>query len=387
MRVLFTSVPAPSHVDPLLHLGRALADRGHDVTMATGPQLIPKVEKAGIRGVAAGLDWTEPEADRTFPELRDLHGPEWERWWVRNIFFDRAAHPMAADVGALMDSEEFDVVVRMYIEFGGWAAATARGIPQVVFQLGQAWTDEHLPIVNDLLTPVLGRVAPGQEVDTYAGYGDLLLLMHPDAYEPWTPPTPWFRCEPPVSRPVSPTPPRPDVLNGAGDKPVVLVTFGTVFNRTPGVVELAVEAMADVDAEVVVTVGSTRDPAEFGTVPDHVHIRPFVPYADLLPHCDAVLTHGGFGTTMMALRHGLPLVVMPLGSDQPWHAANAERLGHGRNITFSEATAADVTAAVTAVLNDPSYRERARSFSDELDAMPTLDDAAARIEALVADHR
>jgi UDP:flavonoid glycosyltransferase YjiC (YdhE family) len=113
----------------------------------------------------------------------------------------------------------------------------------------------------------------------------------------------------------------------------------------------------------------------------------FVPYADLLPHCDAVLTHGGFGTTMMALRHGLPLVVMPLGSDQPWHAANAERLGHGRNITFGEATAADITAAVTAVLDDPSYRERATIVRRELDAMPTLADAAARIEALVTDRR
>jgi len=383
MRVLFTSVPAPSHVDPLLRLGGALVAAGHEVTFATGPQLVPMVEKAGIRAVAAGVDWTEPEADQTFPELRDLHGPEWERWWVRNIFFDRAAHPMAADVGALMDAEEFDVVVRMYVEFGGWAAAAARGVPQVVFQLGQAWTEEQLPIVNELLAPVLDRVAPGKAVDPYAGYGDLNLLMHPETYEGWTPPTAWFRCEPPVARPVSPTPPRPDVLDDAGDGPVVLVTFGTVYNRTPGVVELAVDAMADVDATVVVTIGSTREPAEFGTVPDHVRIRQFVPYADLLPHCDAVLTHGGFGTTMMALRHGLPLVVMPLGSDQPWHAAQAERLGHGRAVTFGEATAADVAGAVTSVLDDPPYRERARSFAAELDAMPTLADAASRIEALV----
>jgi hypothetical protein len=184
--------------------------------------------------VPAGLDWTEPEADRAFPELRGLPLPEMERWWVRNIFFDRAAHPMAAEVGELLDTEPFDLVVRTYIEFGGWAAAVARDVPQVVFQLGQAWRSEHLPIIPELLTPVLGRVAPDRTVDPLTVYGDLLLLLHPASYDGWTPPGPWTRCRPPVALPAESPPARPDVLDGVPDRPVVLVTFGTVFNRTGG---------------------------------------------------------------------------------------------------------------------------------------------------------
>jgi UDP:flavonoid glycosyltransferase YjiC (YdhE family) len=384
MRVLFTSVPAPSHIAPLLELAKAVALE-HEVAVATGPAVVRAVEKAGLRAVTAGLDWSEPEADKTFPELRGLPLPEFERWWVRNIFFDRAAHPMAEDVGRLLDAEPFDLVVRTYIEFGGWAAAAARDIPQVVFQLGQAFTTEQLPLANELLAPILERVDPAREVDPFAAYGDLTLLLHPESYDDWTPPVPWLRTRPPVPFPAATPPSRPDVLDGAGDDPVALVTFGTVFNRTPGCFEVVLEAVADLDVIVVATVGATRDPAEFGSVPANVRLRRFVPYTELLPHCDVVVGHGGFSTAMGALAHGLPLVIMPLGSDQPWHAANAKRLGLGEVVEFEGATPAMVADALTRVLGDPGYRERAGAYRDELLAMPTMSEVAPRIvEALRA---
>jgi UDP:flavonoid glycosyltransferase YjiC (YdhE family) len=378
MRVLFTSVPAPSHVEPLLHLARPLA-ADHEVVFATGPALVPTIERAGIRAVAAGLDWTEPEADRTFPELRDLPLREMERWWVRNIFFDRHANPMARDVGDLLDAERFDLVVRTYVEFGGWAAATVRDLPQVVFQLGQAWTADQLPIIGELLRPVLDRLAPDRDLDPRSVYGDLLLLLHPESYEPWTPPVPWTRTRPPIPFPDDATPPRPAVLDGTGDRPVVLVTFGTVFNRTPGVFEVVLEALAELPVTAVVTTGSTRDPAELGPVPDHVLVRRFVPFTDLLPHCDLVVGHGGFSTTMMALAHGIPVITMPLGSDQPWNAANCRALGLGEVVDFEGVTPQALVAAVRGVLDDPAYRERVRAYRDELLALPTMEAAAARI--------
>lgn len=174
---------------------------------------------------------------------------------------------MAADVGALLDREEFDLVVRMYIEFGGWAAAVARGIPQAVFQLGQAWTAEQLPLVGELLGPVLERVDPSAVVDPRSAYGDAMLLMHPESYEPWTPPVPWTRARPPVPEPLDPGPARPEVLDGLPERPTVLVTFGTVYNRTPGVFEHVFEALADLDLSAVATVGHTRDPDELGPEP------------------------------------------------------------------------------------------------------------------------
>jgi UDP:flavonoid glycosyltransferase YjiC (YdhE family) len=378
MRVLFTSVPAPSHVDPLLHLATAFDAAGHDVTMATGPALTDRIERAGIRAVAAGLDWTEPEADRTFPELRDLPLREMERWWVVNIFFDRHAKPMADDVGALLDDEPVDLLVRMYVEFGGWAAAKARGVPQAVFQLGKAWTPEQLPLVTDLLRPVVDHVVRGHEVSPADVYGDVKLLLHPPSYDGWTPPVPWLRARPPVWFPDGSRPARPDVLADAPpDRPVVLVTFGTVFNRTPGAFEVVLEALADLPVTAVVTVGSTRDPDAFGPLPEHLRVRRFVPYDTLLPHTDVVLGHGGFSTTMAAIVHGVPVVIMPLGSDQPWHAEHCQRLGLGEAVAFESAGPADVASAVRRVLEDPGYRDRVAAYAGELRALPTMAEVVA----------
>ena len=40
-------------------------------------------------------------------------------------------------------------------------------------------------------------------------------------------------------------------------------------------------------------------------------IRSYIPQHEFLPWCDAVVAHGGSGTVLGALAHGLPLLVVP----------------------------------------------------------------------------
>src|SRR3954453_15361341 len=54
-----------------------------------------------------------------------------------------------------------------------------------------------------------------------------------------------------------------------------------------------------------------------------VTLDPYIPQAEVLPRCHAVIPHGGAGTTLGALAFGLPLLVIPQGADQ---YANAERV-------------------------------------------------------------
>jgi UDP:flavonoid glycosyltransferase YjiC (YdhE family) len=65
------------------------------------------------------------------------------------------------------------------------------------------------------------------------------------------------------------------------------------------------------------------------SAPDNVTVTRWVRHADVLPHCSAVITHGGHGTVMKALIAGVPLVVVPLGRDQPGNAARMIRVGAG----------------------------------------------------------
>ena len=58
-RVLFTSCPAYGHVLPMLPLIRAAERAGHDVRVATGPDLVPPLTTRGLDVHAVGPPWAE----------------------------------------------------------------------------------------------------------------------------------------------------------------------------------------------------------------------------------------------------------------------------------------------------------------------------------------
>jgi UDP:flavonoid glycosyltransferase YjiC (YdhE family) len=89
----------------------------------------------------------------------------------------------------------------------------------------------------------------------------------------------------------------------------------------------------------VLTVGGAVDPAGLGPQPAHVHVERNVPQSLLLPRCDLVVCQGGSGTVVAALAHGLPLVVIPPGVDQPANAERVAALGMGRSVGPEERTA------------------------------------------------
>jgi UDP:flavonoid glycosyltransferase YjiC (YdhE family) len=64
-------------------------------------------------------------------------------------------------------------------------------------------------------------------------------------------------------------------------------------------------------------------------LPPTVRHVPFAPFGQLLPHCSALVCHGGIGTTAQALKAGVPLLIMPMSHDQFDNAAICNRLGVG----------------------------------------------------------
>jgi MGT family glycosyltransferase len=133
---------------------------------------------------------------------------------------------------------------------------------------------------------------------------------------------------------------------------------------------------------VVVTVGRELDPASLGPQPPHVHLRPYIPQHHLLPHVDLVVAHAGSGSLLGALGHGLPLVLLPLGADQPLNAGRAEQLGVALVLDAVAAAPEAIRAAAAAVLADPAYHRRAQRIRDEIAALPGPEHAVALLESL-----
>jgi len=167
---------------------------------------------------------------------------------------------------------------------------------------------------------------------------------------------------------------------------VVHATLGTTeVNRTPGLYKAIIGALRDEPGTVIVAIGDRRDPADFGPQPPNVIIEQYVSHAALLPSCDLVLTHGGYGAIMACLSVGLPMVVLPVNGDQPRNAKRCADLGVARVIGPHERTPEVIRAAVRTVLGDPSYRSNATQIRDEIASMPGQELAVELLERLARE--
>lgn len=167
------------------------------------------------------------------------------------------------------------------------------------------------------------------------------------------------------------------------DRPLVYATLGTAYNRTPDVFPAILAALRDLPVEAIVTVGE-QDAGYFGPQPPHIHLARYIPQSLLFPRCDLVITHGGFGTVLTALDHGLPLVIAPIAADQPDHARRCIELGVARAISPRDRTPTAFRDADRSVLNDGRYRRNAERLRDEMHAQPGSEYAVRLLERLTA---
>jgi MGT family glycosyltransferase len=162
-----------------------------------------------------------------------------------------------------------------------------------------------------------------------------------------------------------------------GGRPLVLVGLSsTVMSHEVELLQRAADALGRLPVRGLVTTGPAVDPAAI-RAPANVSVRRWVRHADVLPYCSAVLTHGGHGTVLKALAAGVPLVVAPLGRDQPDNAARVVHAGAGLRVS-RKASVADLAKALGRVLDEPRFRTAARRMAATL--------AAERDDGLVVDE-
>jgi UDP:flavonoid glycosyltransferase YjiC (YdhE family) len=152
---------------------------------------------------------------------------------------------------------------------------------------------------------------------------------------------------------------RPTHVAGApGRRPLVLLSFSTtVMQGQVALIQRVCDAIAAQEADAILTLGPAV-PAGTIRVPANVKAVPYADHDQLLPRCAAVVTHGGLGTTLRALAHGKPLLLLPLGRDQQFNAGRVVELGAGIHLPV-DASPAEIASALGELLTRPRYTERA----------------------------
>jgi UDP:flavonoid glycosyltransferase YjiC (YdhE family) len=213
-----------------------------------------------------------------------------------------------------------------------------------------------------------------------------------------------------------------------GTRPVVLVTQGTLARDAADLMLPAITGMANKDVLVIVATGGAspkalaqlwaeisesavflseaRAPHNFGLtgghgpgvmlaskryraasrppaeLPANVRVAPFLPFGELLPHVDVMVTNGGYGGVQFALAHGVPLVVAGATEDKLEIAARVAWSGTGINLNTRRPTPRQIDTAVRTVLADARYRTSAQRVRDDYAGSSGPGGAALLLERL-----
>ena len=384
MRILFTFAGGIGHFIPLVAIARAAEAAGHVVAFGSQRALLPVVRQAGFTAVFDTGGVTFQDDAQRFPLLRLDMNREYRA--VRDGYAGRIARERAPAIIERSAEWKPDVLVCDEMDFGGVIAAERLSIPHATVLVIAAGSLVRGDLISGPLNAL--RRAHGLPPDPELGMLSRYLVLSP------FPPS--FR-DPVFPLPVTAHSFRPPGRDAFGSRvlpawiealpqrPTLYLTLGTVFNVESGDLFCRIlEGLKMLAVNIVATIGPQMDPRELGPQPANVHIEKYLDQWRLLPHCNLVVSHGGSGTVIGALAHGLPMVLLPIGADQPLNATRCEELGVARVLDPMDATPESVRTTVAAVLADSGYRRAAERIRDEIAALPDQTEAVGLLERLVA---
>jgi UDP:flavonoid glycosyltransferase YjiC (YdhE family) len=149
------------------------------------------------------------------------------------------------------------------------------------------------------------------------------------------------------------------------------------------VLQKVVDATKQLDARVVVTTGPVIAPDELRAHP-RAEVHRYVPHGELMPHASLVVGHGGHATTMRALAHDLPVLVLPLHPmlDQPMVGEAVQQAGAGRTLSRSTSVPA-IAAAIGELVGDGPHRVAAAELGARIRACQGTVTAADELEKVL----
>nr|WLE93517.1 UDP-glucosyl transferase [Streptomyces sp.] len=374
MRVLFVTSPGVGHTFPTVPTAWAFQLAGHEVLLATGHYqgYDETPAKAGLRVVDAApdLDFTgvfgkvlRDSADLV-PNLQD---PSVAAEFSIRLF---AECSKALVYGTMNLAQRWrpDLVVHTPMDGAGPLVAAKLGIPSVLHGINFG-----MPI--DMSRSVYERM--GQEYERFG-----VVPGSPSASIDVAPPSmrsSYSHGWPMRFLPYNGGALMPEWLYTPPKKPRVTVTLGSVIPQMlgSGALRQFVEGAGDIDAEFVLTIGSVN-PSELRGLPKNIRLVKWVPLNALLATSDAVIHHGGAGTTLTVIDAGLPQIVLPQSDDQFLNAGAVNKRGLGTVVRPGELDAGQVRE----LLADTAMRAAAQEVAAEVRALPAATEVVPKIVAL-----
>lgn len=391
---------AIGHLNPMCVLASELKRRGHEVVFFCPPDGARMLADAGIKSlVIAERQFPEGSLKRFQQDVGSLNGLAAVRRIVDWSVSETKANFLEAPTA--IQSLEINALLVDQASRAGGTIAEHCGIPFVTicdalplnredsvppFNTSWAYRDSWLPrlrnrianrLVQRVLQPVLQTTNKQREAWKLRPYssGDeydsplATICQIPTEFDfprkerrfhyvgPLQEPS---RREP-LSLAAAPFP-----FERLTGKPLIYASLGTLQNQIFNVFQTIAAACCELDVQLVISLGnSTAIPAD-SAFPGSPIVVGYAPQQLLIDKAALVITHAGLNTVMGALSSGVPVVGIPITSEQPGIAARLKRTGAGEVLPVSRLTVARLRALVTEVLKADSYRQHARGMQEAI---------------------
>jgi UDP:flavonoid glycosyltransferase YjiC (YdhE family) len=370
-RFLFSTGAFPGYLDwgGLLETACSLQDLGHEVLWATSPELAPLLQRVDIEMSPVPIAFKPTptaSSDKEQGQYRALKN--FLGMWMDD---EQVAASCDAHI-RLISAWSPDVVIADPTVLSAALAAEAAGTPLAGCGYpGAILNIPPEPEMEPLVAEFYGwldktRKRLGLAEADWRPDPDFLFSA-PDLHLVYTTPE-WFQhCSSNYSpgaqfvggKATQPRTPAPVWIEELPtDRPVILIGRTTNYKTMPEAIRIAFEVIKSVGGYGVFG-GSLEHRPAFEPLPDYIRWEPWVPYEHAMPRIDAVMHHGGLGTSCLAIHHAVPQVVVPEITDNYIHAGAIARSGAGLAFESTAVNKPTLIRALKEILEKPRYKASA----------------------------
>ena len=380
MNVLLVTWDAGGNVPPFLGLGLELVSRGHRVRCLGSSGMKAAFEQVGVQFAPTrqATDF-EPLSPLTINGSNQLMARVWfDEGFMEDFRSECAAeHPDVVVIDCCLSA------VQVLAEHLG--LKTVILVHTLIAAPLHQWNQVFLPPINALRKTF--QLPPVASVEAFwSRFQAVLVASTPSLGEtPAAELLPNIRYSGPIFEPNGQK--KDKGVRPRVGTPLVLASFSTTFMEQEQPLANVIRAIASIDAAGLVTTGPSIDPDRLPRFPN-VSVKRWVVHAEVFPEVSVAVVHGGHSTVTKALAYGIPLLCMPFARDQDYVSGRVAQTGAGLCLP-NTSTPPAMAAAITELLENKAYAERALFFSREIEALGSGPKNAAAIveEALQGQDR
>jgi UDP:flavonoid glycosyltransferase YjiC (YdhE family) len=423
MKFLFAAVPGDGHFNPLTGLAMHLKDAGHDVRWYAGPTYIPKVERLGIPvyPYKRASEVTGDNIGELFPERVNLHGPALIRFDGKNMMVANVGNYFE-DIAEINRSFPFDILVcdaafyamkpvkeklgkRVYCVGVAPSLETSKDVPPnfvglkpaktalgkllhrgMRFMMERTVLDDVKRFFNSILKDLAVAPVQGSLFDVSYRSPDVVFqsgvpgfayprrernprMLFVGALQPY---------KTSIARPF----PHPEKLERY--ERVIVISQGTVDNKDQNkLIVPALEALKDSGALLVVTTAHYQTAELRQRYPqDNIVIEDFVDFDFILGRADLFVCNGGYGSVLLSLSKGVPLVTAGIREGKNDINAHIDYFNVGIDLRTENPKPEAIRRAAERVLSEPQWKANAARLRDEFSRYRPYE----RIDAYLANE-